>query len=85
VAAIERNLQDSSALDSRGHLVHPESRRKDHDAVAFRPAESAHQQVDGLVAASADQDPLGDDAIEPRQAQGQLARLRLGIAIEAAR
>ncbi len=52
---VQRQALHRRALHARAHRIHAEGRRADGDGIHARPAERAHQQVDGLVAAATDQ------------------------------
>ncbi len=78
-------VDDVRALNARGHRVHAEGRRADHHRILPGATERATEEVDGFVAAAAYEHLVGARAVEGGQPRDQLARLRLGIAIQAGR
>jgi len=78
----QRHLANRRALDTCGHGIHAKGWRTDDDIVDARTAESAHQQVDGLIAAAAGKDLLFLHAVKGCQALGQRLRMRFRITIE---
>src|SRR3546814_3176500 len=82
--AYEMRISDwSSDVCSSDLRVHAEGRRLDQDRIAAGAAERAHQQVDRLVAAAADQQLFGPHAVERRQRLDQRRRLWVGVAVAA--
>ncbi|MCW0450759.1 hypothetical protein NB706_003593 [Xanthomonas sacchari] len=76
----QRHLDHARVLQPRAHRVHAEHRRGDDDGVAARLAQGAQQQVDGLVAATAEQHLFRGAGVQLRQCGAQRRRLRVGIA-----
>ncbi len=76
----QRHFDDARILQPRAHRIHAEYRRGDHDRVAARLAQRPQQQVDGLVAAAAEQHLLRRAGVQRRQRRTQRRRLRIRIA-----
>ncbi|CRR24236.1 hypothetical protein PAERUG_E15_London_28_01_14_08446 [Pseudomonas aeruginosa] len=84
LAVHQRHFNQCGTLQARADGVHAEHRRRDQHAIATRHAQRAYQQINGLVAAAADQQLLRRHAVQRRQAFAQRQRLRLRIAPAAA-
>lgn len=79
----QRHFDQRRVLQARAHCIHAEHRRRDHHRIALGHAQATHQQIDGLVAAAADQQLLGRTPVQLRQRRTQALGLRIGIATRA--
>ena len=79
----QRDLPQGDVVRRGGDRVHPVARDDRDRVVPAGDAEDAEKQVDGLVAAVADEDALRRDALEDGNARLQGLLARVGIAVEA--
>ncbi|KAG1205516.1 hypothetical protein G6F35_011586 [Rhizopus arrhizus] len=84
LAIDQRHINQRRTLQSRADGIHAEHRRGHQHAIATRHAQGAHQQIDGFVTATADQQLLRRHAVQRCQALTQRQRLRFRIAPAAA-
>mmetsp|Transcript_7734 Transcript_7734/g.11665 ORF Transcript_7734/g.11665 Transcript_7734/m.11665 type:complete len:419 (-) Transcript_7734:12-1268(-) len=78
----ERHLDDGDVVHLGAHLVHAVGGRRGEDPVRARPAEDAHQQVDGLIAAHAQEDLLRPHAADAPDELLHLAHVRVRVPVE---
>jgi hypothetical protein len=60
----QRDIEQGGTLQPRADRVHAEYRRGDQHGILLRTAQRTHQQIDGFITATADQELLRADAIK---------------------
>src|SRR5271156_6371367 len=78
----ERNVDDVDSLELSGVQIHRESRRGVQNRVVPFGAESTYQQIDGLVCATGEQQPITGNPIEIGEGVQQIFGLTFRISIQ---